>query len=237
MWNRSLGTLSTAGALFTNGILTKNLLDAAPQSAGDFIDRVQSCALAGRFKLVRKRFGNSELFCEFGVAQLSTRSAEFFGKGLSDRIWHSCFIGEMSSIFMDDLSCLHEALAHFDPEELPMSANLSFPIRAIYVTPVPLSVVSSACQRSILETSRNSKSSLKPRLIAGRISKRCDGPTDIGVRSAQAPRVGGGKGDSLNVWDAVTKPLLLQARSFRIRSFLSKLGFEQCGSWQDKKVE
>ncbi len=106
MWNSVVGALSTARAFLANSVLSKNFLDAASQSAGDFIDGVQSCALAGRFKLVRERFGNPELFRESGVAQLSTRSAEFFGKGLSNRIWHARFIEERSSIFMDDLSCL-----------------------------------------------------------------------------------------------------------------------------------
>lgn len=128
MWNSVVGVLSTARAFLANGVLSKNFLDAASQSAGDFIDGVQSCPLAGRFKLVCKRFGNPELFRELGVAQLSTGSAEFFGKGLSDRIWHFRFIGERASIFMDDLSCLQRALAYFGLEELPMSANLSFQI-------------------------------------------------------------------------------------------------------------
>ncbi len=128
MWNSVVGALSTARAFLANGVLSKNFLDAASQSAGDFIDGVQSCALAGRFKLVRKRFGNPELFRKFRIAQLPTGGAEFFGKRLSDRVWHSCFIGERSSIIMDDLSCLQRTLAYLRQGELAMSANLSFPI-------------------------------------------------------------------------------------------------------------
>ena len=59
------------------------------------------------------------------------------------------------------------------------------------MTPVPQDVVLFACLRFILETSRNSKSSLKTRLIAARILRRRGGPTDIGARRARAPRVGG----------------------------------------------
>ena len=58
--------------------------------------------------------------------------------------------------------------------------------RAIYVTPVPQDIVLSAWQRSILEISRNLKSSLKTRPIAVPILKRFDGLVDIGARSVSS---------------------------------------------------
>ena len=136
---------------------------------------------------------------------------------------------ELTPIEFKLLAILIERRGRIQPRETLLN-------RAIYVTPVPQDIVLSAWQRSILEISRNLKSSLKTRPIAVPILKRFDGLVDIGARSARDPSVGGAKRDSSNVWDAVTKPPSSQARSFRIRSFRSKPGFEQCGSWRDKKV-